>query len=248
MQRIRSNWIRVVIAGLGVVLIGAVLAIPTRVAADEAKLEEVEAGEYLDPIAFAAQAAQVEEVEIREYEGERLGSVNDFRENSIKGIQYVDEATYTLTLGGLVDRPMSWSYVELGGMERLAKLVTIHCVEGWSVMALWEGIPLVQLFEQAQLQEEANTVIFHAADGYTTSLPLDFILERNLIIADRINGILLPPKNGFPFELVAEDKWGYKWIKWIVRIELSDDPSYHGFWESRGFSNNGDADGPKFGD
>jgi DMSO/TMAO reductase YedYZ molybdopterin-dependent catalytic subunit len=243
MQRSRSNWIRVAIAGLG-----AVLAVPIMVAAVEAKLEQVEAGEYVEPITFVAQAAQVEEVEIREYQGERLGSVNDFRENSIKGIQYVDQATYTLTLDGLVDRPMRWSYEELGEMERLAKLVTIHCVEGWSVRALWEGIPLAQLLEQAQLQEEANTVIFHAADGYTTSLPLDFILERNLIIADRINGILLPPKNGFPFELVAEDRWGYKWIKWIVRIELSDDPSYRGFWESRGYSNEGDADGPRFGD
>ena len=243
MQRSRSNWIRVAIAGLG-----AVLAVPIMVAAVEAKLEQVEAGEYVEPITFVAQAAQVEEVEIREYQGERLGSVNDFRENSIKGIQYVDQATYTLTLDGLVDRPMRWSYEELGEMERLAKLVTIHCVEGWSVRALWEGIPLAQLLEQAQLQDEANTVIFHAADGYTTSLPLDFILERNLIIADRINGILLPPKNGFPFELVAEDRWGYKWIKWIVRIELSDDPSYRGFWESRGYSNEGDTDGPRFGD
>jgi DMSO/TMAO reductase YedYZ molybdopterin-dependent catalytic subunit len=248
MQRIRSNWIRVVTAGLSVVLIGAVLAIPAVVAADEAKHEEIEAGEYAAPIAFAAQAAQVKEVEIHEYQGERLGSANDFRENSIKGVQYIDEATYTLTLDGLVDQPISWSYLELGEMERMAKLVTIHCVEGWSVRALWEGIPLAQLFEQAQLQDEANTVIFHAADGYTTSLPLDFILERDLIIADRINGIRLPPKNGFPFELVAEDRWGYKWIKWIVRIELSDDPSYRGFWESRGFSNDGDADGPKFGD
>ena len=243
MQRSRSNWIRVAIAGLG-----AVLAVPIMVAAVEAKLEQVEAGQYVEPITFVAQAAQVEEVEIREYQGERLGSVNDFRENSIKGIQYVDQATYTLTLDGLVDRPMRWSYEELGEMERLAKLVTIHCVEGWSVRALWEGIPLAQLLEQAQLQDEANTVIFHAADGYTTSLPLDFILERNLIIADRINGILLPPKNGFPFELVAEDRWGYKWIKWIVRIELSDDPSYRGFWESRGYSNEGDTDGPRFGD
>jgi DMSO/TMAO reductase YedYZ molybdopterin-dependent catalytic subunit len=248
MQRIRSSWIRAVIAGVGVMLISTVLAIPTRVAADEAKLEEVEAGEYVELITIAAQVAQVEQVEIREYQGERLGSVDDFRENSIKGVQYVNEETYTLTLDGLVDHPMRWSYVELDEMERLAKLVTIHCVEGWSVTALWEGIPLAHLLEQARLQEEANTVIFHAVDGYTTSLPLDFILEHNLIIADRINGILLPPENGFPFELVAEDRWGYKWIKWIVRIELSDDPSYRGFWESRGYSNKGDADGPRFGD
>ncbi len=243
MQRIRSKRM-----GAAMVVLVFALAFPAMVGADEAKVAELDAGNDFVPIVTVAQTTPVEEVEIREYQGERLGSVDDFRENSIKGVQYVDEATYTLTLDGLVDRAMSWSYAELSDMDHLAKLVTIDCVEGWSVKALWEGIPLARLFEQAQPAEEANTVIFYAADGYTTSLPLDFILERNLIIADRINGIVLPAKNGFPFELVAEDKWGYKWIKWIVRVELSDDPSYRGFWESRGYSDNGDVDGPMFGD
>jgi len=189
-----------------------------------------------------------QQVEIQEYEGERLGAVADFRENSIRGTQVVDEVTYSLVVDGLVQQPASWNYAELQDMEHLQKLVTIHCVEGWSVKALWEGIPLLSLFEAVDPTESANTVIFHAADGYTTSLPLESIIERNLILADRINGITLPPANGFPLQLVAEDKWGYKWIKWVVRVELSDDPSYRGFWESRGYSNKGDADGPMFGD
>ncbi len=248
MQPDRSKGSRPEKTGLGVALIVAVLVAGLVALADETRVEQVDVGEYTAPIADAARGTPVEEVEIREYQGERLGSVDDFLENSIKGVQYVDEATYTLVVDGLVNRPTSWSYPELLEMAHLAKLVTIHCIEGWSVKALWEGIPLARLLEQAGPMEEANTVIFHAADGYTTSLPLEFILERNLIIADRINGVVLPPKNGFPFELVAEEKWGYKWIRWIVRIELSDDPSYRGFWESRGFSNKGDADGPRFGE
>jgi len=244
----RSRRFRLVTMGIGAASIAAVAAVVLVALASETQVEQVEAGEYLMPVGAIAQSTPFEAVEIREYQGERLGSVDDFRENSIKGVQYVDEATYALVLDGLVNVPMSWSYAELQEMERLAKLVTIHCVEGWSVKALWEGIPLVRLFELARPRESADTVIFHAADGYTTSLPLDFVVERNLIIADRINGIVLPPKNGFPFELVAEEKWGYKWIKWVVRIELSNDPTYRGFWESRGYSNNGDVDGPKFGD
>jgi DMSO/TMAO reductase YedYZ molybdopterin-dependent catalytic subunit len=47
---------------------------------------------------------------------------------------------------------------------------------------------------------------------------------------------------GFPFQLAAEDKWGYKWIKWVTKIELSNNPDYRGFWESRGYSNQGDID------
>jgi len=244
----RSRRFRLTMMVLGAALIAAIVAAVLVALADETQVEQVDVGEYLMPISAIAQGTPVEEVEIREYQGERLGSVDEFRENSIKGVQYIDEATYTLVLDGLVDEPMTWGYAELLEMDHLAKLVTIHCVEGWSVKALWEGIPLAHLFKIVRPQESANTVIFHAADGYTTSLPLDFILERNLIIADRINGIVLPPKNGFPFELVAEEKWGYKWIKWVVRIELSNDPTYRGFWESRGYSNNGDVDGPKFGD
>jgi DMSO/TMAO reductase YedYZ molybdopterin-dependent catalytic subunit len=196
--------------------------------------------------AFASDSAQ--EVEIREYRGERLGSVTDFRENSIKGVQHVDEATYSLVVEGLVEQTTSWTYAELQDMQHLQKLVTIQCVEGWSVKALWEGIPLLALLKAARPTESADTVIFHAADGYSTSLSLDSVIERNLILADRINGITLPPANGFPFQLVAEDKWGYKWIRWVVRVELSDDPSYRGYWESRGFSNKGDVDGPMLGD
>ncbi len=53
-------------------------------------------------------------------------------------------------------------------------------------------------------------------------------------------------ERGFPFQLVAEQKWGYKWIKWITKIELSDNTNYKGFWENVGYNNNGDLSGSKF--
>jgi len=56
-------------------------------------------------------------------------------------------------------------------------------------------------------------------------------------VAHKMNGVLLPPERGAPFQLVAESRWGYKWIKWITEIEISDDNDYEGFWESRGYSN-----------
>jgi DMSO/TMAO reductase YedYZ molybdopterin-dependent catalytic subunit len=201
----------------------------------------------LTVLSVTAETAAVQEIEIQEYQGERLGSVNDFRENSIAGVQVLDPTSYRLVIDGLVSQSMSLALAQLQTMSHVQKLVTIDCVEGWSVRALWEGIPLAALLEQVSPAPEANTLVFHAADGYTTSLPLEFVLDRGLIIADQINGIVLPPENGFPFQLVAEDKWGYKWIKWITRIELSNDSSYRGFWERRGYSNEGDVDGPMFG-
>jgi DMSO/TMAO reductase YedYZ molybdopterin-dependent catalytic subunit len=62
-----------------------------------------------------------------------------------------------------------------------------------------------------------------------------------------MNEAVIPTERGFPFQLVAESKWGYKWIKWITRIELSDDVNYRGYWESRGYSNEGDLDKSFFG-
>lgn len=176
-------------------------------------------------------------VEVREYQGERLSSIADFRENSIRGPQYLKRDTYRLNVTGLVNNPLDLSYDEiLDTYQHYTKKVTLFCVEGWEVTILWEGLKVSDILEDAGVEPGANTVIFYAADGYSTSLPLDYINTRNIIIACQMNNVTLPAERGFPFQLVAEDRWGYKWIKWITRIEVSSDPSYKGYWESRGYS------------
>ena len=186
----------------------------------------------------------LEAVEIREYEGENLSSVNDFRENSIKGPQHVDAEGYRLEVSGLVDNPRDYTYDEvINGYDNYSKVVTLDCVEGWSATILWEGVLVGDLLAEVGPLPEATVVIFHAEDGYTTSLLLDYIVDNNLIMAHKMNSITLPEERGFPFQLVAESKWGYKWIKWITKIELSDDEDYRGFWESRGYSNDADLTG-----
>ena len=193
-------------------------------------------------------AAPLPTTEVTEYQGTRLGSVKDFRENSIRGVQKVDPATYRLVVDGLVEKPQSLTLEAAAKLPRSKKVVRIDCVEGWSVTALWEGILVQDLVNLARAKPAAKIVIFHAADGYTTSLPLDYLKEKKILLADTINGIVLPPANGYPFQLAAEAKWGYKWIRWVTRIELSDNLGYKGTWEKQGYSNRGDADGPMFGD
>jgi len=186
---------------------------------------------------------ELEGVEVREYEGENLSSVFEFRENSIKGPQRVDVEEYRLNITGLVDTPLTYTYDEvLDGYQSYKKVVTLDCVEGWSVNILWEGVLIRDLIEDAGFQPEAKVIIFHAHDGYTTSLPVEYFLDNDILMAYKLNNITLPPARGFPFELVAESKWGYKWVKWITEIELSDDVDYKGFWESVGYSNTGDRD------
>jgi len=192
---------------------------------------------------------QLDGVEVREYQGEKLGSVEDFRENSIKGPQKVDQESYRLRVSGLVDKPGEYTYSEVtSGHAMYDKVVQLDCVEGWSVNVLWRGLLVSDLIEEAGAKSSANTVIFKAVDGYSTSLPLGYILENDILLAYGMNGVTLPAERGFPFQLVAEDKWGYKWIKWVSEIELSDDPAYQGYWESRGYSNTGDLDKGYFGD
>lgn len=192
-------------------------------------------------------AIELDGVEVRDYEGKDLSSVaTDFRENSIKGPQYIDRDSYRMQIFGLVDQPQDLTYDAVIDHQLYKKVVELNCVEGWSVNILWEGVLVRDLLAPAGVQKGANTLIFHAADGYTSSLPLDFFYDNDIIIAYRMNDVTIPPERGFPFMLVAEDKWGYKWVKWITAIEVSDDASYEGYWEKRGYNNNGDQSGSKF--
>lgn len=185
--------------------------------------------------------------EVRSYQGEKLSSVTDFRENSIKGPQHVNMSTYRLEIGGLVTTPQSLTYNQVMALPDYRKVVTLHCVEGWDAKILWNGIKVGDLLREAGTLPDANTVIFYAYDGYSTSLPLDYIEKNDILLAYGMNNVTLPEDRGYPFQLVAEDKWGYKWIKWVTKIELSHDPSYRGYWEQRGYSIGGDTGSPFFG-
>jgi DMSO/TMAO reductase YedYZ molybdopterin-dependent catalytic subunit len=192
---------------------------------------------------FHHKATQLAGVEVREYQGQNLSSVNDFRENSIKGPQYINIADYSLNVTGLVQQPLSLTYDQVvNGNKDYQKVVRLNCVEGWAVNILWEGVQVRDIISKANPLPTAKVIIFHAYDGYTTSFPVDYIMSNPILMAYKMNDVIVPPERGYPFVLVAEDKWGYKWIKWITQIELSDNVNYEGFWESRGYSNTGDLD------
>jgi len=191
---------------------------------------------------------QLPGVEVRNYQGQPLSSVNDFIENSIRGPQQVNISGYRLAIDGLVREQKALTYDQVLGFPRYEKVVTLSCVEGWDVTILWEGVKVSDLIGAAGPDPRANTVIFTAVDGYSTSLPLDYITGNQILLAYKMNNITIPAERGYPFMLVAEDRWGYKWIKWVTGIRLSDDPTYRGYWESRGLSNSGDLNRSYIGD
>lgn len=180
--------------------------------------------------------------EIQNYQGQLLDPAIGPRDNSIKGTQHLDIETYTLTITGLGGSSIELSYEDVLAYPAYERLITLHCVEGWEATILWEGVLLSDLIALANPSAEVTTIIFHASDGYTTSLPYEVILDRQLILAYKSNGLDLPDEMGYPFIVVAQDKKGYKWARWVTWIELSSDSDYKGYWESRGYSNLAEVD------
>jgi DMSO/TMAO reductase YedYZ molybdopterin-dependent catalytic subunit len=191
----------------------------------------------------APPVADLGEVEVREYRGKRLDAISSARENSIKGVQNVDVNDYRLAITGLVRTPRSLSYSEVTSLPAYQKVTTLNCIEGWSVTYLWRGVKIKDLLEGAGFDPRAKIVIFRSHDGYSTSLPLDFIVKRDILLAYSQNGIALPAERGFPFQVVAEDQFGYKWAKWITGIEVSNDTDFRGYWEQRGYDNTASVTG-----
>ena len=190
-------------------------------------------------------ATNLGSVEIDSYKGKKLDAVGKEPENSIKGPQHVDPATYRLAITGLVKTPLSLKYADVTSMPAFQKVTTLNCVEGWSVTYLWTGVKLKDLLARAGYDTNAKVVIFKCYDGYTTSLPLDYIVNRDILFAYKMNGVTMPPERGFPFQVVAEDQFGYKWAKWVTGIQVSNDTTYRGYWEQRGYENSATIPGAK---
>lgn len=179
--------------------------------------------------------------ELGTYEGKQL---DPYRETKIQGVHGVPRAStsdYRLQIVGLVTTERSFTYDEVRALPAIRRLVTLPCVEGWSVVHVWDGFSLTDLLGQAQPRSSAKTVIFHCADDYTTSLPLAAVVDEDVLVAWAVNGVMLPAEYGFPLRAVAAERLGYKWAKWITKVELSDDENYRGFWERRGYSNSAEV-------
>jgi len=189
------------------------------------------------------------QVEATEFMGQKLTPIKDQRNNALKGTQYIDQATYRLVVDGLVDKPISLSYDDLLAYPQVSTLNTLNCVEGWNFVAKWTGPKLTDIFRDAGIQPGALIAIFHTTDvpeGYS-SLDVSYLTDNNIIIALKLNDVTLPADRGFPFQVMAQSKFGYKWAKWVDRIELSSDTNFRGYWETAGYNNNGDVSGPMLG-
>jgi DMSO/TMAO reductase YedYZ molybdopterin-dependent catalytic subunit len=187
------------------------------------------------------------EVEATEYQGMKLTPISQQQNNALKGTQHIEKDSYKLTVGGLVDKPLSLSYADLLAYPQISKLMDLNCVEGWKFTAKWTGPSLNAILADAKVKPGATIVIFHTSENLDySSLDLFYVRDRNIILGMKLNDVTLPTERGFPFQVVAESKYGYKWSKWVTSIELSSDTNFKGYWESAGYNNNADISGPAF--
>ena len=171
-------------------------------------------------------------------------------------VAHVPQDRWTLEIGGLVERPLAFTWDEFQALPRVKVFSDFHCVTRWSRLGnLWEGVAVRELLGRAGIRPEARFVVATAYDGgWTTNLPLaDFDVE-DALFADLHDGEPLSADHGGPVRLVVPRLYAWKSAKWVRRIDLvaSDAP---GYWEQAGYHNHGDPwvvspqypDGERFG-
>jgi hypothetical protein len=168
---------------------------------------------------------------------DEITSNEDFFTLSISTTPSIDINTWTLSISGLVENSTYITYEEIASYPSNTVTATLKCVEGPSGTAKWTGVQVKYILSLFGIQAGAKEVVFHAADGFSSSLTLEDANEDDVILAYEMNGETLPEEQGFPLRLVAPGKAGYKWVMWIDRIELVD-YDYKGYWESRGWDDN----------
>lgn len=169
-----------------------------------------------------------------------IRAINTFRIRSVEKTPKFDPSTWKLEIEGLVENPLSIAYEELLKLESEEQISDFHCVEGWSVENVkWKGVRLKVLFDMAKPKPEALFATFHSASGlYKDSLSIKEALEPEVMLAYMLNDKPLPEEQGRPLRLVMPRMFGYKNVKWVNRITLTEGQET-GYWERFGYKSDG---------
>ena len=159
----------------------------------------------------------------------------------------VDPADWSLEITGMVDRPYRLTYEQVVAMSTEQAPVTLMCVSNsvggdLNGTAVWQGVPLRRLLQQAGPKAGADMVLSSGADGFSASTPLSVLLEegRDSLLAVGMNGAALPQNHGFPARMVVPGLYGYvSATKWITKLEVTRFDAATAYWTTRGYSARG---------
>ncbi len=151
----------------------------------------------------------------------------------------ISKEEWRLKVWGLVDE-RTWSWREFMDLPQTKLKADFHCVTHWSRFDdEWEGVLFRDLVGSLRMRPEAKHIMQHAYGGYTTNLPLRWMLEEEVILAHTFNGAPLPQEHGGPLRVFTPKRYAWKGAKWVNGLEfLAQDMP--GFWEVNGYSNTAD--------
>ncbi len=151
----------------------------------------------------------------------------------------IDIKAWTIRVFGLVEHEITLDWEQFAGLPQRSVDADFHCVTQWSALdQTWEGVTVADLIAPAGPLPDAGYVMAHCYGGYSTNLPLDIALTEGLL-AHRQGGEPIGKSHGWPLRLVIPSLYGWKSAKWVNGIELMAEDA-PGFWEQRGYNNNGD--------
>ena len=152
----------------------------------------------------------------------------------------VPKEEWKLTVDGLVENPASFSFEQFLALPQSESLSDVHCVTKWSRYDnYWRGVASRDLIAWVRPKAEARHVIFHAYDSYTTNVTMENFSADDVVIAHMWEGYPISRNHGGPVRIVIPRYYFWKSAKWVKRIEFSRDDK-PGFWEVRGYHNEGD--------
>jgi DMSO/TMAO reductase YedYZ molybdopterin-dependent catalytic subunit len=156
----------------------------------------------------------------------------------------VDLAHWSLEVKGLVGKPLRLSLSDLTkAAPAVERYQTFECISnevGGDLIsnAKWKAVRVKDILALAEVKPGAKTIIWHAADGYTESIPLEIAMDPVTLLAYEMNGASIPQKHGAPVRVLLTNRYGMKQPKWLTTIEVSDREyrSTQGYWEQQGWS------------
>lgn len=173
--------------------------------------------------------------------GGKLKSAEEGPVRSALGDPAIDLDIFQLTITGLVDSSYSLIWEDIRELPAASTdTMIMYCVEGWEVWGNWKGVLINDLLNKAHVQTDGKFVLFESLEGYKTALPISYLEKYNAMLAYEVNNTPLKNHDGFPLRLIAFGKYGYKWAKWVTRLNVMDE-SQIGYWEQRGYSDQADV-------
>ena len=251
-QRERRGLLRTAVAAAGTVVLSGC----DRLSQNEAFVDVLKSAQNLSHAAHkivAPRSSRAQEFDASDIaQTFRANGTIDPTDADYVALRQGNFADYTLSVGGLVDKPGRYTLQQLRALPARSQITRQDCVEGWSCIGKWKGVPLGLLLEQAKPLPQARFVVFRCFDSMATPTPggpdsqyyesidLDDAYHAQTILAYELNDQPLPVSNGAPLRCRVERQLGYKHAKYVRAIELVESFTQirggkGGYWEDEGY-------------